>query len=110
MELTSDAAQVCNEPFDTLARPCYIPSDTCGSTTSPGEADLSPNISIVEAAQMLDMHRDTVRELVRKGELKGFKKTPARTSPFVVDRDSVLEFDRRRRAQFQQPAGPAPAR
>ena len=56
-------------------------------------------ITIVEAAQMPGIHRSTVVDLVRKGDLKGYKKTFARTSPFVVDRDSVLDFDRRRREQ-----------
>jgi hypothetical protein len=60
---------------------------------------LSDNISIFEAARLLEMHRDTVRELVKKGELKGYKKTFAKTSPFLVDRASVLDFDRRRREQ-----------
>jgi len=66
---------------------------------------LPETITIVEATQMLGMHRDTVRELLKKGELKGFKKAFAPTSPFVVDRDSalgsdsVLDFDRRRREQ-----------
>lgn len=71
---------------------------------------MSGTITVVEAAQMLGIHRATVLDLVKKGELRGHKKTLTRTSAFVVDRDSVLEFDRRRRAQFQSPAGPAPAR
>ncbi len=60
---------------------------------------MSQNISIVEAAQLLGLNRDTVRELVKKGEIRGYKKTIARTSPFVIDRDSVLDYDRRRREQ-----------
>lgn len=58
---------------------------------------MSRMISTVEAAGMLGLNRDTVRELVKKGELKGYKKTIARTSPFVIDKDSVLDYDRRRR-------------
>jgi len=65
---------------------------------------LAETITIVEAAQMLGIHRDTVRELVRKGELKGHKKTLTKTSPFVVDRESVLDFDRRRRSQTVPPS------
>lgn len=59
-------------------------------------------ITIVEAAQMLGIHRSTVVELVRKGDLRGYKKTLARTAPFVVDR--------RRRSQFvRPPAAETPA-
>jgi len=71
---------------------------------------LPETITIVEAAQMLGVHRATVVELVKKGDLKGYKKTLARTAPFVVDRESVLDFDRRRRSQFARPlAEEAPA-
>ena len=65
----------------------------------PGELTLSQNISIVEAAQLLGLNRDTVRELVKKGQIKGYKKTIGRTSPFVIDKDTVLDYDRRRREQ-----------
>jgi len=65
---------------------------------------LPETITIVQAAQMLGLHRATVVELVKQGELKGYKKTFARTSPFVVDRDSVLDFDRRRRSQTVPPS------
>ena len=71
---------------------------------------MSQTLSLIQAAEMLGATRETVLDLVKKGEIAGFKKTLARTSAFLVDRDSVLEFDRRRRAQVQQPAGPAPAR
>lgn len=69
---------------------------------------MSDNISMVEAAQMLGIHRATVVDLAKKGELRGYEKTIARTSPFVIDRDSVLEFDRRRREQMR-PESPSPA-
>jgi transposase len=65
---------------------------------------VTQTISIVEAAALLGVHRDTVRELVKKGELRGYKKTIARTSPFVVDRQSVLDYDRRRRELTTGPA------
>lgn len=70
----------------------------------PGVSISSQTISIVEAAQLLEINRDTVRRLVKKGELRGYKKTIARTSPFVIDRESVLDYDRRRRAPFEPPA------
>ena len=64
---------------------------------------MSQTISIIEAAQLLGLNRDTVRELVKKGQIRGYKKTIGRTSPFVVDRENVLDFDRRRR-DLSQPA------
>lgn len=64
---------------------------------------MTQTVSIVEAAQLLGLNRDTVRELVKKGEIRGYKKTITRTSPFVVDRESVLDYDRRRR-DLSQPA------
>jgi transposase len=63
------------------------------------EAVVSQTMTIVEAAEKLGINRETVRVLIQKGELKGHKKTLARNSPFVIDADSVLEFDRRRREQ-----------
>lgn len=80
-----------------------MPSDACVFADALKDLELSENVSIVEAAQMLGINRDTVRKLVKKGELRGYKKTVARTSPFVVDRDSVLDYDRRRR-ELSQPA------
>lgn len=59
---------------------------------------MTETISAVEAARMLGIHRATVVDLVKKGELRGHKKTLTRTSAFVVERESVLDFDRRRRA------------
>jgi hypothetical protein len=53
---------------------------------------------------MLGVTRETVRLLVKRGDLKAHKKTLARTSAFVVDRESVLDFDRRRREQAQASA------
>lgn len=60
---------------------------------------MTETISPVEAAPMLGIHRATVVDLVKKGELRGHKKTLTRTSAFVVERESVVEFDRRRREQ-----------
>jgi hypothetical protein len=57
---------------------------------------LSDTVSIVKVAHMLGLNRDTVRELAKKGELKGYKKMIAHTSPFVNDRISVPDYDRRR--------------
>jgi ribosomal protein L19E len=52
---------------------------------------------------MLGLTREAVRQLVKKGEIKAHKKTLTRTSPFVVDRESVLDYDRRRREQSLLP-------
>jgi excisionase family DNA binding protein len=49
-------------------------------------------ISTAEAAALLGVSRTTVTRLVNSGQLKGYKKTPARNSPMRVYRDSVLEF------------------
>jgi excisionase family DNA binding protein len=65
---------------------------------------MAETISALEAARMLGIRRATVVDLVKKGELRGYKKTIARTSPFVVDRESVLDYDRRRREQTTVPA------
>jgi hypothetical protein len=51
---------------------------------------------------MLGIHRVTVVDLVKKGDVRGYKKTIAHT--FVVDRESVLDYDRRRREQTTTPA------
>ena len=48
---------------------------------------------------MLGVTKETVRLWVKKGEIAAHKKTLGRTSPFVIDRDSVLDFDRRRLRQ-----------
>ncbi len=59
---------------------------------------MTATVSLAQAAQMLGLNRETVRLLVKKGEISAFKKTFGRTSAFIVDQDSVLDFDRRRRA------------
>ena len=92
-----------NPALDTAPRPCYTLPVTCVCSAPRGD-HLADSITIAQAAQMLGIHRDTVLVLLRKGELKGHKKTLTRTSPFVVDRDSVLDFDRRRREASQPPA------
>lgn len=65
---------------------------------------MEETVSVVEAAEILDLNRETVRLLVKHGELKAHKKGLGRTSAFVIERESVLDFDRRRREQSQRPA------
>jgi hypothetical protein len=60
---------------------------------------VSETMSIVQAAEKLGVTRETVRSLILKGQLKGYKKTLARNSAFVLEADSVTDFDRRRREQ-----------
>lgn len=64
---------------------------------------MSQTMTIVEAAEKLGINRETVRALVQKGQLKGYKKTLARNSPFVLDAENVLDYDRRRREASQPP-------
>jgi len=71
---------------------------------------VADTVSLVQAAEMLGVTKETVRLWVRRGEIAAHKKTLGRTSAFVVDRESVLDFDRRRRSQFARPlAEEAPA-
>jgi excisionase family DNA binding protein len=62
-------------------------------------------MSLAQAAEMLGINRETVRLLVKKGEIRAHKKTLGRTSAFIVDQDSVLDFDSRRRAQIGAQGG-----
>jgi excisionase family DNA binding protein len=73
-----------------------------------GRLVVTETITAVEAARMLGIHRATVVDLLRKGELKGHKKTLTRTSAYVVDRERVLDYDRRRREQSLLPQQATP--
>jgi len=65
---------------------------------------VADTVSLVQAAEMLGVTKETVRLWVRRGEIAAHKKTLGRTSAFVVDRESVLDFDRRRRSQTVPPS------
>jgi len=65
---------------------------------------VADTVSLVKAAEMLGVTKETVRLWVRRGEIAAHKKTLGRTSAFVVDRESVLDFDRRRRSQTVPPS------
>jgi len=52
-----------------------------------------------QAAAYLQVSRDTVHRLIQSGQLRARKKTLALTSAYMVERDSVLEFERRRHEQ-----------
>jgi rubrerythrin len=50
-----------------------------------------------ETAELLRISTATVNRLIQAGELKAHKKTATDTnSPYLVDADSVAEYDRRR--------------
>jgi len=65
---------------------------------------VADTVSLVQAAEMLGVTKETVRLWVKRGEIAAHKKTLGRTSAFVVDRESVLDFDRRRRSQTVPPS------
>ena len=65
---------------------------------------MADTVSLVQAAEMLGVTKETVRLWVKRGEIAAHKKTLGRTSAFVVDRESVLDFDRRRRNQTVPPS------
>ena len=64
---------------------------------------MADTVSLVQAAEMLGVTKETVRLWVKRGEISAYKKSLGRTAAFVVDRDSILDFDRRRRSQFVRP-------
>ncbi len=78
-----------------------LPRRRCSRLTIMGTLESIPSVS--RPVRILKIHREIVRDLLRKGELKRYKRTFARTLPFVVARDSVLDFDRRRRSQTVPP-------
>jgi len=63
-------------------------------------------MSVLEAAECLQVSRDTIHQLIKTGQLTAWKKTPKRNSGFLIDTASVEAFDQLRRAQTQ-PAAPS---
>jgi hypothetical protein len=51
-----------------------------------------------EAAAYLSVTRQTISRLIRAGQLTAHKKTLAPNSPYVLERASVVAYDKRRRA------------
>ena len=49
-------------------------------------------MTIKTAAHMLEVSPATVRRLIERGHLAGFKKSPGRNSPYVVARASVTAY------------------
>lgn len=49
-------------------------------------------ISVKRAMEMLDVSKDTVIRMIEAGELKGYKVREAKTSPYRVNYDSVVEY------------------
>ena len=63
-------------------------------------------MSVLEAAALLEVSRDTIYQLIATGQLTAWKKTPKRNSGYLIDTASVEAFDQLRRAQTQ-PATPS---
>ena len=63
------------------------------------DPDAIEYISSSEAAAFLHVTRKTVNQLVQRGEITGHKKTLTLRSPYLIEKASVLDYDRRRRAQ-----------
>jgi excisionase family DNA binding protein len=55
-------------------------------------------VSVIEAAKLLSVSRDTVHRLIKAGQIKAHKKTLAPRSAFQIDRTSIEAYDQRRRA------------
>lgn len=49
-------------------------------------------MTVKSAAHMLEVSPATVRRLIERGHLVGFKKSPGANSPFVVSRASVTAY------------------
>ena len=54
-------------------------------------------LSVLEAADKLEVSRDTIHRLIKAGQLKAHRKTDAPQSPFMIDPDSVAAYDEHRR-------------
>ena len=55
-------------------------------------------MSVLEAAKLLGVGRDTVYRLSKAQRIAAHRKTHAPQSPFMIDRASVEAHDRERRA------------
>jgi hypothetical protein len=60
----------------------------CDSAVS----QLPPLVPIKEAGKFLHAHAETVRSLVRSGELKGIQRRAKQGSPVLVFRDSIADY------------------
>lgn len=56
---------------------------------------MNDEISAKEAAEMLNISDQTVRELIRRGELEARRKTSAKQSPYLIKRASVEAYLKR---------------
>ena len=55
-------------------------------------------VSVLEAAKLLGVGKDTVHQLIKAKRITAHRKTHAPQSPFMIDRASVEAYDRARRA------------
>ena len=62
-------------------------------------------VSVLEAAKLLGVGRDSVYRLVKTEHSSAHHKTHAPQSPFMIDRASLEAYDRARRAPVSNPKG-----
>ena len=60
-------------------------------------SQLPPLVPVKEAGKFLHAHAETVRSLVRSGELTGIQRRVKQGSPVLVTRDSIAEYLNRHR-------------
>lgn len=49
-------------------------------------------LTIYEAAQILNCHYQTIRNLIKRGELKAFKFTQAKSSKLMIKREEIENY------------------
>lgn len=57
------------------------------------------SVSPVEAADLLNVTHETIRSYWRRGLIEGYRTSPAKGAHLKLYRDSIEEFDRKRRSQ-----------
>lgn len=63
---------------------------------------MNDEISANEAAEMLNISDQTVRVLIRSGEIEARRKTSAKKSPYLIKRASVEAYIKRLANQPEQ--------
>lgn len=58
-----------------------------------------PTVSTFEAAQMLDVSHDTIKNYWKRGFITGYLTLPTKGGRLRLYRDSVEEFDRQRKSR-----------
>ena len=60
-------------------------------------SELPPLVPVKQAGTFLHAHPETVRSLVRSGELTGIQRRAKQGSPVLVTRDSIADYLNRHR-------------